>query len=149
MIHGLDYDPEKIAVASNGFLKRDNLSFTCTDVMDYPMVQYTAFLLSDVLHYLPGDRQEELLNRCLDNLEPEGIILIRDADRIKGRKHLRTRFSEFFSTRFGFNKTADEDKHLYFTSVETIRKIAEKRGMRLDIIERSRRTSNVLMAIRK
>ena len=149
MIHGLDYDPEKIAVASNGFLKRDNLSFTCTDVMDYPMAQYTAFLLSDVLHYLPGDRQEELLNRCLDNLEPEGIILIRDADRIKGRKHLRTRFSEFFSTRFGFNKTADEDKHLYFTSVETIRKIAEKRGMRLDIIERSRRTSNVLMAIRK
>jgi uncharacterized protein len=79
-IMGVDHDQEKIRVASNSFLKNDNLEFICDNITRYSFDFKDAILLIDILHNLTQEHREELLIRCLDNLHPGGIILIRIAD---------------------------------------------------------------------
>jgi len=147
-ITGIDYDPEKIEVAKNGFLKNDKIEFICSDINTFPIGCHDAFIFSDVLHYLSEKDQEALLKRCIDNLNPGGIILIRDADNNKTEKHRGTRVTEFLSTRIlGFNKTG-KSKELFFTSLEQITRIVKEQQMDIEVIEEARHTSNLLIIIR-
>jgi 1-acyl-sn-glycerol-3-phosphate acyltransferase len=77
-ITGVDYDSDKITVANNGYLKNDNISFVAADVMEYPVTMQDAFLFGDVLHYLNYDKQRSILQECILNLKPGGMILIRE-----------------------------------------------------------------------
>jgi 1-acyl-sn-glycerol-3-phosphate acyltransferase len=148
LITGVDYDPEKIEVAKNGFLKNDKIEFICTDITTFPIDRYDAFIFSDVLHYLAERDQENLLKRCIENLNPGGTILIRDADDNKTKKHRGTKLTEFFSTRIlGFNKTRI-NRELYFTSLEQLTRIVQEHQMSIEVIEEARHTSNLLIIIR-
>ena len=148
IITGVDYDPEKIEVAKNGFLKNDRIEFICSDINTFPIDHHDAFLFSDVLHYLAEKDQENLLKRCIENLNPGGIILIRDADNDKTKKHRGTKVTEFLSTRIiGFNKTG-KNKELFFTSLDQFRRIVKDHQMNIEIIQESRHTSNLLIIIR-
>lgn len=150
IIRGIDHDCEKIRVAENGFLRNERIMFDCEDVTTCETGKHKAFILSDLLHYISPLQQEKLLRNCIENLEPGGIIIIRDADSSKVRSHKRSRFTEFLSTRvIGFNKTTTEDKTLSFTSSEMISGIAREYALRTEVIEESRHTSNILMVIRK
>jgi len=77
-ITGVDYDSSKITVAKHGYLKNDNISFIEADVTEYPVTPQDAFLFGDVLHYLTYDKQKSLLQTCIRNLKPGGMILIRE-----------------------------------------------------------------------
>jgi uncharacterized protein len=148
-ITGIDYDPEKILVAQNGFLRNERIEFICEDITKFRIEAHDAFLISDVLHYLTEQEQDEFLETCMRNLNPGGVILIRDADAEREKKHRGTRITEFFSTKIlGFNKTGAE-KRLFFTSIGRIRLLAEKNRMKFEIIEEARHTSNLLVSIRK
>ncbi len=71
-----------------------------------------AIILSDVLHYLQPDQQEILLLKCMDALQGDGILLIRDGNCDLKKRHKRTRLTEVFSTRIlSFNKTAGLPLH--------------------------------------
>ena len=100
-----------------------------------------------MLHYLPAEKQEALLLRCIGLLNPGGKILIRDADRDMDRRHRRTRMTEFFSTRTGFNKS--DHLNLYFFSGTMIRALASRCGMDVEVISQSALTSNVLFVMQK
>ena len=95
------------------------------------------------------EEQEKLIVRCIESLEPEGVLIIRDADRQMKRKHLGTRLSEFFSTRTGFNLTMDENKRLYFTSRGKITEILHRYGFRVEVIDETKITSNIMIIGRK
>ena len=147
-ITGVDYDPEKIEIAKNGFLKNDKIEFICSDINTFQIDRHDAFLFSDVLHYLKEKNQENLLNRCIENLNPGGVILIREADNNKIKKHHRTKVTEFLSTRIlGFNKTG-KNKELFFTSLEHVSRIVKEHQMSIEVIEEARHTSNLLIIIR-
>jgi 1-acyl-sn-glycerol-3-phosphate acyltransferase len=149
-ITGVDYDEEKIRVAANCISKNENLDFICDDITRYSFGNKDAILLSDVLHYLPQESQEELLFRCIEKLNPGGVILVRDADSKEEKRHKRTKLTEFFSTKFlGFNKTADASKELYFTSLENISQIVYSKGLKMEVIREAKHTSNLLLIIRK
>ncbi len=45
-----------------------------------------AIILSDVLHYLQPDQQESLIQKCMNALRPDGVLLIRDGDRDQEKK---------------------------------------------------------------
>jgi 1-acyl-sn-glycerol-3-phosphate acyltransferase len=79
-ITGVDYDQEKIRVATNGFLKNKNIDFFCEDIARYSFGNKDAIILSDVLHYMPLNDQKGVLYHCVEKLNPGGIILVRDAD---------------------------------------------------------------------
>jgi ubiquinone/menaquinone biosynthesis C-methylase UbiE len=89
-ITGVDHDRNKIIVARHGYLKNDNISFTEADVSEYPITPRDGFLFGDILHYLTYDKQKSLLQTCIRNLKPGGIILIREGNADKGaRQKLR------------------------------------------------------------
>ena len=49
----------------------------------------------------------------MNHLNPGGSIIIRDADKDLQKRHLGTRYTEFFSTRSGYNKAIN--KHCIFS----------------------------------
>ncbi|HTX89525.1 MAG TPA: MMPL family transporter [Bacteroidales bacterium] len=148
-ITAVDHDEDKILTAANGFLTNKNLNFIHADILEYRITPQDGILLSDVLHYLPGGSQQELLHRCLENLRPGGILVIRDADRDRRKKHGLTRLTELFSTRSGFNQVSGTSRRLAFTSFDEISRIASSHGLQAEIISESKHTSNILLVIRK
>jgi SAM-dependent methyltransferase len=145
-ITAVDYDPEKIRVASQCFSKNENLNFICGDINRMDFETMDGFLLLDVLHYFPVEDQVSLLNSCIARLDDQGVIVIRDADAGLGKRHKGSRLTEFFSTGIGFNKTR-EGGGLFFSSSETIRRVAEENGLTLEIIDNKKITSNLIYII--
>lgn len=144
-IIGMDYDAEKIAVANHSFSKNEQLTFLVADATETDLPPSDAFILSDILHYLPQQAQEKVLTNCIQKLNPGGMILLRDADKDLKKRHLGTRYTEFFSTNFGFNKTTTK---LEFVSSEFISSIVLKNNMQLRRIDNTRLTSNITYLIK-
>lgn len=146
LIIGTDYDKEKIEVADHCFSKNNKLTFITADATKMELPKSDAFVLSDILHYLPSDEQERLLTKCIHNLHPNGIILLRDADKNLQKRHRGTQYTEFFSTNFGFNKTTNK---LEFVSSEFIETIVKKNNMQLQKIDNTKLTSNIIYLIKQ
>jgi SAM-dependent methyltransferase len=105
-----------------------------------------AIILSDTLHYLQPVQQEILIRKCMDALRPGGTMIIRDGDRDLKDKHERTKWTEFFSTRFfAFNKTSGYP--LRFLSGHVIKGLASSHQMDCRDIIDSEFTSNRLFII--
>ncbi len=146
-IVGVDYDDEKIAVANNGYLRGEKLSFVCEDVMHYQINKWDVIIISDVLHYLQANQQEELLKKCFAALNPNGVLILRDGDSDLKEKHKATKLTEFFSIKLlGFNKSKQP---LHFVSGQCIRQLAEQEGMEVETLNEQKRTSNVIFVIRR
>ena len=143
-ITGLDYDREKIDVATHCPAKNERLDFICGNALETTFPKSKAFILADVLHYFPEEEQEKLIIRCIENLETGGTLIIRDADREMGNKHFGTRLSEFFSTRIGFNQTPEDSSKLYFTSRAKITGILSRYGMSVETVDETKMTSNIV-----
>jgi 2-polyprenyl-3-methyl-5-hydroxy-6-metoxy-1,4-benzoquinol methylase len=121
IITGIDYDEEKIQVANNCFSKDENVNFIMTDARNFSYENYDAIIMSDVLHYLDSDSQKRLIEKCCESLNPEGVLLIRDANADLKQRHFYTRLTEFFSTKLiGFNKTSGNG--LSFFSEQLVKK---------------------------
>jgi 1-acyl-sn-glycerol-3-phosphate acyltransferase len=146
-IIGIDYDEEKIAIASNCISKNHGTRFICGDVTSFDFENSDGFVINDVLHYLKPDQQIDLIERCVKKLNKNGVMIIRDADADKKQRHLGTRYTEFFSTNSGFNKT--DETGLHFTSANLIRNTIKKFDfLEYQLIDDTKLTSNVTFVIR-
>jgi uncharacterized protein len=145
-ILGIDYDNDKIELANNCISKNERVNFVAADAVTYNYPAADVFLLSDVLHYMPEEKQEQLLTSCINHLNTGGIIIIRDADKDLQKRHLGTRYTEFFSTRFGFNKSLNSK--LFFFSGKQITRLAARNNMKVEVIDNSKLTSNLLYILR-
>jgi 1-acyl-sn-glycerol-3-phosphate acyltransferase len=150
IITGIDHDSKKILVANNCPSKNEKTNFECADITKYKFEPADVFLFSDVLHYIPKKDQEKVISNCIENLNDGGQIIIRDANTKLKERHKGTRFTELFSTKvFGFNKTISESKELYFVSSDDIFEIFKKHNMEVEIVDQTKRTSNVVYIIKK
>jgi 2-polyprenyl-3-methyl-5-hydroxy-6-metoxy-1,4-benzoquinol methylase len=145
-ITGIDLDEEKIDIANNCFSKKDNINFFAQSILTYDIKPQDTFIITDVLHYLTYEEQEAVIKRCINKLNPGGIILIKEADNKNKRGQKLTWLSEFFSTNFGFNQMSHRE--LYFTSADEIKRIAEKYNMAFSIAQDPQYSSNTIFAIR-
>jgi 2-polyprenyl-3-methyl-5-hydroxy-6-metoxy-1,4-benzoquinol methylase len=146
-ILALDYDENKIELAQNCELAiRYPVKFVAADATNYDYPASDVFLISDMLHYLPAEKQTSLVNICISKLNPNGMIIIRDGDNQMGRQHFGTKLSEFFSTNLGFNKTTSK---LNFFSHSFVEKIAMENKLQLEIIDDSKLTSNRIYILRR
>jgi 2-polyprenyl-3-methyl-5-hydroxy-6-metoxy-1,4-benzoquinol methylase len=146
-IKAYDYDADKIELAANCISIQPNVEFCCADVSEAEFTESDVFVLSDVLHYLPDDKQDKLIRRCMDKLAPGGKIITRDADSDLRKRHAGTKYTEFFSTRSGFNKS--DNNHLYFFSGKKIKKMAEYHGFAIREFDNTRLTSNLYYILEK
>ncbi|TAH41506.1 MAG: methyltransferase domain-containing protein [Bacteroidetes bacterium] len=148
IITGVDYDEDKIDIAKHGYSKGKNVNFLHKDVLDFDEDKYDAIVLSDVLHYLEPASQVKLLERCLENLSPDGVFVIRDGIKELKDRHKGTKLSELFSTRiFGFNKT--QKSGLSFISSDLIENFAESHKMTVSRIDQSKFTSNIIFSLKR
>jgi 1-acyl-sn-glycerol-3-phosphate acyltransferase len=145
-ITGIDHDEEKIDIANNCFSKSDNINFVCASVLEYPITPHDVFIINDVLHYLKLGEQETLITKCINSLNTNGVLLIKDADKKDEKGQKLTWLTEFFSTNFGFNIMPHDQ--LYFTSGDAIKLIAEKNNMRFNVFQDAQYSSNTIFAIK-
>ncbi|MDN3583529.1 1-acyl-sn-glycerol-3-phosphate acyltransferase [Mucilaginibacter flavus] len=144
---GIDYDEDKIEVANNNFNKDSLIRFEYADALGFEMEPYDAIIIADVLHYMQPDEQKVLIERCMNNLRPGGIIIIRDGNKDLKEKHRGTELTEFFSTKFvKFNKAS---KGLSFLSAQMVHALAEANNMQCRIIDETKYTSNIIFVIKK
>jgi len=146
-IIGIDYDTDKIAIASNGYDKTDMLSFEVNDARETNLKNADVIFFNDVLHYLKREEQFELLEKAVNALSENGLLFIRDGITDDSQRHAVTQKTERYSTKIvNFNKTTNQ---LSFFSSQDIFKFAEQHNMKCQIVEQSKKTSNVLFIIEK
>lgn len=146
-ILAVDYDEEKIGIAANSYAKNANLSFVQADVADFTFGKQDVIFLNDILHYLTKESQDALVKRCIDNLNPGGILFIRDGITDDTEKHKNTRFTEWMSTKlFSFNK---KSAPFHFFSREDIRQLAARYDLDIEERTHSKQTSNMLFILSK
>ncbi|MDR1056607.1 MAG: MMPL family transporter [Prevotellaceae bacterium] len=144
---GIDYDEDKIDVARHGYLHTPQTNFVYADILNYTLPDSDVFVMNDVLHYLDYDNQHSVLKNCIEKLNHNGLIIVRDGNANEKKKQRLTRFTEILSTRiFRFNKTQND---LHFTSTEQMESVANKYNMSLKIIKNDRYTSNTIYLFRK
>jgi len=147
LITALDYDENKITIAENSYHKTTNLRFHNQDVMTAPIGKQDVIFLNDVLHYLSAEKQFNLLEKCANALEDDGILFIRDGITDFKDKHINTKRTEALSTGlFSFNKKTDE---FHFFSSDDIRNFAKSQQLTFEMQQHSATTSNVLFILRK
>jgi len=144
-----DYDIDKVETALNCRLNNKMTSFVRADITSLDPESSDAFILADVLHYLPEDEQKALIGRCAEKLNKGGVMIIRDADANMQKKHLGTKLSEFLSTRIGFNKTGKKDYKLYFRPKDFYLDIFREMGLDVEVIDDTYITSNLVYVIKK
>ncbi len=146
-IIGVDYDEEKIETAANNYLITNRLQFHCADVTTFVLEKYDGIVINDVLHYLLPDDQEELLNRCVEALNPGGKLIVRDGNADLNERHRGTMLTEFFSVKlFAFNKATNP---LNFVSGERLTKMAASHGLKVEVLDDTKFTSNVIFIFEK
>jgi 2-polyprenyl-3-methyl-5-hydroxy-6-metoxy-1,4-benzoquinol methylase len=95
---GLDHDPRKIAAGQTAAMRAGlaaTMRLQCADVAELPPLHGHVTLL-DVLHYLPAQRQLDLLAAATGHLAPQGRLIIRNVLREKNWRFHATRIEEFF-----------------------------------------------------
>lgn len=146
-IVGIDYDEEKIAVAQNGYDKKEQLTFEKGDVRNIEIENSDVVFFNDVLHYLSTEEQFEVLQRTVEKLNDNGLIFIRDGITDNPDLHAVTQRTEKYSTSIAkFNKTTNQ--LTFFSSVD-IFKFAEENQLKCQMVEQSKKTSNVLFILEK
>ena len=145
-ITGVDYDEDKIAVANNCHSRSERVHFFHEDVRTFKYQPSDAFVISDVLHYLPHADQEALVENCIQHLNPGGTMIIRDGDAAKQERHKGTRLTEFFSTNIGFNKTSEG--HLHFAPASLIENVLKRhKHLQYRIVDETKYTSNIIFVV--
>ena len=145
-VKGFDYDENKIKTAANCVIAGTNCTFEQADITQIEFPRSDVFILNDVLHYFPREKQQNVLRRCMNSVHPKGMIIIRDGDKALKRRHRGTRLTELFSTRIGFNKTEHE---LEFISESMIRDLVDLSNFDFEVIDKTQFTSNKIFVITK
>lgn len=144
---GIDYDPNKIAIANNCFLANEHIRFQQGDMRDIQLPAADAFIFNDSLHYLDPSSQEKILTHCLSRLDQHGVIFIREGDSSKETKHKIILKSEIWSTRImKFNKA---EGALNFISSDWVMRFAQKNNLSLRMENCDRSTSQTLYILTK
>ena len=87
------------------------------------------------------------MNRVFGKLNEGGIVIVRDADSSLQKRTKGTILTEFFSTKIlKYNKTEHD---LEFVSRDFIIEVSKQNNMEVEIVDQTKRTSNVIYLIKR
>jgi SAM-dependent methyltransferase len=146
-IVGLDWDEDKIALATQAAKPFENIRFQKADSRSASLPKSGTILMLDILHYNSIEEQNLLLRQVADALEPGGLVLIREMDTAQGWRSILTRWQETLGIWIGINKGAT----LCFRPAQEICDVLEQAGLKTTLIPSWADTplSNVLIEGRK
>ena len=79
-ITGIDLSVGRISIAQKTTNNRKKIQFKLMDALDLQLGKYDTVIMSDFLHHLDCEAQEELLTRCYQKLPPRGLLIIEEVD---------------------------------------------------------------------
>lgn len=127
---GLDHDGRKIAMGRDAAKRAglgDAIALHEADAATpQPLRGHVAML--DVLHYLPRERQSELLAFAVDHLADDGVLVLRNVIRDGSWRYRATVWEEKFIKAVGWIPGGAQ----YFPTEDDIRGVLEPRGIRVD-----------------
>lgn len=92
---GYDLSEHRIAVAQS--LGVENARFYCQDLFETEPEPCRVLIVADVLHHLPSfEAGTELLARCMERLEPGGLLIVKEIARRPLWKFLATQPLDLF-----------------------------------------------------
>lgn len=127
---GLDHDERKIAMGRDA-AERAGLGHAialCEADATTPQRVRGHVAMLDVLHYLPRERQAELLAFAVDHLADEGVLILRNVIRDGSWRYRATVWEEKFIKAVGWIPGGAQ----YFPTEDDIRRVLEPRGIRVD-----------------
>jgi len=77
---GIDLSVRRISVAQKTTDNRKKIQFKLMDALDLQLGKYDTVIMSDFLHHIDCEVQEELLARCYERLPPGGLLIIEEVD---------------------------------------------------------------------
>jgi 2-polyprenyl-3-methyl-5-hydroxy-6-metoxy-1,4-benzoquinol methylase len=100
-------------------------------------------LLVDVLHYLPRDEQDVLLDAAVQSLSPGGRVLVRELDAEPGARSGVTRLFEWLARKTGYNR----GRATHYRPARELTRKLEQAGLACHVHGASERTpfANVLI----
>jgi 2-polyprenyl-3-methyl-5-hydroxy-6-metoxy-1,4-benzoquinol methylase len=127
---GLDHDSRKIATGRDA-AERAGLSHAIAmhdaDATSPQAVRGHVAML-DVLHYLPKERQGDLLAYAVDHLADDGVLILRNVIRDGSWRYHATVWEEKFIKAVGWIPGGAQ----YFPTADDIRSVLEPRGIKVD-----------------
>lgn len=128
-VRGFDWDEEKIEAARAAALEPPELAahFEVADMtaQDTSYPESDSVLLVDVIHYLPIDDQDRVIDRAAAAVRPGGRLLLREADTERGWRSAVTLAEEKLFTLLRFNRGAE----VTFRSARSIVARLERAGL--------------------
>ncbi|EWY41920.1 methyltransferase type 11 [Skermanella stibiiresistens SB22] len=91
-LHGVELGRRRSDVARSAL--GAGAAITRGDIRDAPLPQAAAIVILDVLLYLDHDEQAKVLARCVAALEPDGVLVLREANAGGGAAFQVTRWAE-------------------------------------------------------
>lgn len=129
-VFGFDFDARKVAVARTAAQGLAGVRFETGDVREQPLAAADTILLIDVLHYLPADEQDALLERAGNALRPAGRLVVREVDAAHATRSFWTRGLERVATLIGYNRSAAS---LHFRSMTELCARLEALGLGCEV----------------
>jgi 2-polyprenyl-3-methyl-5-hydroxy-6-metoxy-1,4-benzoquinol methylase len=100
---GVDIDERKIEIARRAAAHLDprtaDLELRTSPSGDVPAGPWDAIVIVDVLYLLDTHAEIALLDACLAELAPGGVLVLKETDVVPRLKHELARFQEVLSTR--------------------------------------------------
>ena len=99
-ITAIDYDEEKIEITKHLHSNKNQIQFEAHDLRSYTIEPTDVIILMDVLHYLSEENQLILLNKCILQLNANGILLLRDGLSNNIKAHKKRSLRKLFLQKF-------------------------------------------------
>ncbi len=79
-VTGIDLSVERIKIAQKTADNRKKIQFQLMDALDLQLEKYGTLVMSDFLHHINFEAQEELLVRCYQDLPAGSFLIIEEVD---------------------------------------------------------------------
>jgi 2-polyprenyl-3-methyl-5-hydroxy-6-metoxy-1,4-benzoquinol methylase len=100
---GVDIDEDKIVLARRAAEHLDpataRVRFEHLEPEGFAAGAFDAIVIADVLYLLPAERRLALLDECVAHLAPEGVLVVKEADRVPRWKGALTVGQELLATK--------------------------------------------------
>jgi SAM-dependent methyltransferase len=139
-VTGIDSDPRKVEVARRAV---PEAKLMVADAAAFALPVADTVLLVDLLHYMPRDEQDALLEAGVRALAPGGRLLVRELDGDPSARNRITRLLEWLARRLGVNR----GRATHYRPARELTSLLERAGLACSIQGASDGTpfSNVLI----
>jgi len=141
-VTGVDLSTKRIKAAQKTTDSRRNIRFKLVNVFDVELREPDAVVMSDFLHHLDYQSQEEVLTRCHEKLSPGGFLVCQDVDN-------RPRWKYWFA--FLIDRFLNIGKRQFFRPHQEFRELLQRIGFSVKIkkVDKHLPLSDILFICKK